>query len=114
MKKYIWMVIVTIFALSACTAGRTTESKGLENQAYLQFTIVKGSADKYSDGVYVYVDNNAPFNAKVNLIQGNTVKGDVYVIKTGKRHVKVVYRDNVLFEKDVMLGTQETRKIQLP
>jgi len=114
MKKYIWVVIVTIFALSACTAGRTTESKGLENQAYLQFTIIKGSADKYSDGVDVYVDDNAPFKGKVNLIQGKTVKGNTYVIKTGKRHVKVVYEGETLYEKDVMLSTQETRKIQLP
>lgn len=114
MKKYLLLLLIgaLIVGLGACSVGRTTESRGLENQAYLQF--VRGTQGSYSDGVEVYVDDAEPFVAKVNKLNSRTVKGDVYVINSGTRHLKVTHRGTVLYEKTIVLSTQETRRIQLP
>lgn len=114
MKKYILLLLIGTFilGLGACSVGRTTESRGLENQAYLQF--VRGTEGNYSEGVEVYVDGAEPFVAKVNKVNSRTVKGDVYVINSGTRYLKVMYKGAVLYEKTVVLSTQETRRIQLP
>ena len=112
MKIKLFLLFFSVVMLSACSVGRTTETRGLENEAYLQF--VRGTSDKYRDGVHVFVDDNAPFKTKVNKIKATTVKGDTYVIKSGKRHLKVIYEERVVYEKDIILSTQETRRIELP
>lgn len=110
MKKYVILLIIPLF-FWGCKVGKTTESKGLENESYLQF--VQGQ-EKYSEEVEVFIDDIAPFKAKVNKVNDRTVKGNVYTVKSGTRHLKVVYKNKVLFEKDVLLSSQQTRQIQLP
>jgi hypothetical protein len=111
MKKYLLLLIIP-FLFGGCKVGRTTESKGLENEAYLQF--VQTSSQKYAEGVTVFVDNLDAFNATVNKVNDRTVKGNIYTIKSGPRHLKVVYKDKTLYEKDIVLSSQQTRQIQLP
>jgi hypothetical protein len=110
MKKYLLLLIVPLILLG-CRVGRTTETRGLENESYLQF--VQGQ-QKYPEGVSVFVDDLAPFEAKVNKVNDRIVKGDVYTVKSGTRHLKVVYKDKIVFEKDLVLSSQQTRQIQLP
>lgn len=112
MKIKLFLLFFSVAMLTACSVGRTTETRGLENEAFLQFT--RGTTDTYADGVYVYVDKNKPFKAKVNKIKATTVKGDTYTIKSGKRHIKVVYKDKVVYEKDIITSAQETKRIELP
>ncbi len=112
MKARLLFLFFSIAVLTACSVGRTTESRGLENEAFLMFT--RGSTNSYADGVYVYVDNNEPFKAKVNKIKPMKVKGDRYVIKSGKRHVKVVHKNRVIYDKDILTSSRETRRIELP
>ena len=112
MKKCV-LLLLMIFPLvfTGCKVGRTTESRGLENESYLQFVQGQG---KYDEGVDVFVDNLAPFKAKVDKVNSRTVKGNVYTIKSGTRYLKVVYKGQVLYEKNVVLSSQETRQVQLP
>jgi hypothetical protein len=110
MKKYLWLLVIPL-VLWGCKVGRTTETRGLENESYLQF--VQGQ-QKYTEGVTVFVDDLAPFNAKVNKVNDRTVKGNVYTVKSGTRHLKVVYNNQTVFEKEVVLSSQQTRQIQLP
>jgi len=110
MKKYILLAIIPLM-LMACSVGRTTESRGVENESYLQF--LQGQ-ENYKDGVTVYIDDLPAFQAKVDKVNSRTVKGYFYVVKSGTRHLKVVYKDVVLYEKDIVLSTQQTRQIQLP
>lgn len=112
MKKHIWFLVISVFILSSCSVGRTTESRGLENEAYLQF--VSGTTISYKDGVDVSIDNNTFFKAKVNKVKATTAKGDTYVIKSGKRHLKVDYNGQTVYEKEIIVSTQETKRIQLP
>ena len=111
MKKHWLLCLLITFGVSACKVGTTTGSRGYENESYLQF--VQGT-QQYKEGVLVFVDDLPPFTAKVDKEKAMTVKGNVYTVKSGTRHLKVVYNNQILFEKEVVLSTQQTRQIQLP
>jgi len=100
-------------AFTSCRVGTVTTSGGMDNQSHLQF--IRGGERSYSGGVTVYIDQNTEFTAKVDKVKkfGGT-RGNFYGIQPGKRHLKVVYRNTVLYEKDIMVATQETKKITLP
>ena len=106
-----WTFIVGVFA--SCRVGTVTTSGGMDSQSYLQF--IQGGERSYSGGITVYIDQNTEFTAKVDKVKkfGGT-KGNLYGIQPGKRHLKVVYQNTVLYEKDIMVATQETKKITLP
>jgi len=103
-------LIILCTLLSSCKVGRYTEEKGLSDQAYLLFV----SNEKYDDAVQVTIDENATFNAIVLKEKKMTVKGNKYAIATGRRHLKVTFKDKVLYDKEIFVSTQETKKIQLP
>ncbi|MCL1937208.1 MAG: hypothetical protein FWF52_02290 [Candidatus Azobacteroides sp.] len=109
-QRWLWLVIFPLI-FAGCKVGSTTEAKGLENESYLQF--VQGQ-EKYNGGVDVYVDNTASFKAKVDKVNSRTVRGNVYTIKSGTRHLKIAYKGQTLYEKDVFLSSRETKQILLP
>ena len=109
--KIIFIAAALLCSLAGCKVGNVTHSGGVDNQSYLQF--IQGGNTMYAGGVRVYVDDNPAFTAKVNKIEKLKVRGNVYAIKEGKRHVKVVYGSTV-YEKDILVGNQETKKITLP
>jgi len=112
MKKII-LFTSCLLLLAGCVGGNIARSGGLDSEAGLQF--VQGGAATYSGGVEVYIDDNPMFKAQVDNVNKYTLKkGKVYTIKHGTRHVKVVYKGRVLFDKTIVLGTQETKQIQLP
>jgi hypothetical protein len=110
MKKYILFLLIPVI-FSGCGVGRTTEAKGLENESFLQF--VQGQ-EKYIEGVGVFIDNLDPFIAKVDEVNDRIVKGNVYTVKSGTRHLKVVYKGKILYDKQIVLQSQQTKQIQLP
>ncbi|MEG2573249.1 MAG: hypothetical protein RSA44_01155, partial [Bacteroides sp.] len=94
----------------SCKVGRYTEEKGLPNQAYLLFV----SNHSYSNTVQVTIDNKISFDAKVLKEKKMTVKGNTYAIGTGRKKLKVVDKGKTIYEKEIFVTTQETKKIQLP
>jgi len=99
-------------SFSACKVGVVSKSGGMDNQSYLQF--VQGGSQSYNNGVTVYVDNNPAFTANVDKAKKNSIKGNSYVINPGTRHIKVVDNGRTVYEKTVVIGNQETKKIILP
>ena len=113
MKKLIIYISCLIFLLASCVGGNISRSGGLESESYLQF--VQGGSDTYDSGVEVYIDNNPAFKAQVDNVDVYTLKkGKIYAVKNGTRHLKVVYKGTILFEKDIVVATQETKQIKLP
>ena len=106
------LITLILCPFSACKVGVVSKSGGMDNQSYLQF--VQGGSQSYKNGVTVYVDNNPAFTAKVDKIKKNRIKGNSYVINPGTRHIKVANKGQTLYEKNVVVGTQETKKIILP
>jgi hypothetical protein len=111
MKKIIFITIAA-FMVVACSVGNISKSGGMDNQGYLQF--VQGGSAVYNEGITVTIDDNPSFKAKVDKIKKMTVRGNTYAIKTGTRHLKVEYQGKILYEKNIVIATQETKQINLP
>ncbi|MDR0688234.1 MAG: hypothetical protein LBF55_06065 [Prevotellaceae bacterium] len=112
MKIKILFIALLLTSLAGCKVGNVAHSGGVDNASYLQF--LQGGSTKYGAGVEVFVDDNPAFTAKVDKIEKLNVRGNVYAIKQGTRHVKVVHEGKTLYEKDIFVGNQETKKITLP
>jgi major membrane immunogen (membrane-anchored lipoprotein) len=111
MRKII-LFVVTALMVTACSVGNVSRSGGMDNQGYLQF--VQDGDTSYSGGVTVTIDDNPAFTAKVDKIKKLGIKGNTYEVKTGTRHLKVEYKGKVLYEKNIIIATQETKQINLP
>jgi phosphatidylserine decarboxylase len=68
----------------------------------------------YEEPVVVSVDEEATFEAQVVKEKKSTIKGFTYAIRTGKRHVVVRSKGQVLYDRTVFVAPQETKKISLP
>ncbi len=109
--KYIALLLVCICALfTSCKVGSYSQERGLPDQAYLLFV----ANESYDGEVQVTIDNHTTFNAKVLKEKKGTIKGNTYAIAKGKRSLKVSYNGNVIYEKEIFVSAQETKKIQLP
>lgn len=96
--------------LTGCKVGNVAVSQGLADQSYLYFV----SVNKYSQPVKVMLDNSIAFDATVVRERKATVKGNTYAVSTGKHRVSVSYQGKTIWEREVFLSTQETKKIILP
>lgn len=96
--------------LTSCKVGNVAVSQGLSDQSYLYFV----STQKYSDPVKVTLDGTTTFDAQVVKEKKHTVKGNTYAVATGKRYISVSSQGKVIWEREVFLSTQETKKIILP
>ena len=108
------MSIIAILLLTACgsTKNGVYESVGgKEDVAYLFFQSQKLYANKQID---VTLDNKT-FKAEVakDKKQKAKYKGTNYVIKPGTHHLKVMFEGQTLFDKTIIIGTQETKTINL-
>ncbi|MCL1938539.1 MAG: hypothetical protein FWF52_09125 [Candidatus Azobacteroides sp.] len=113
MNKYLFLLLVPLFFLTACRTEKTTAIKKTEQKSYLQFI---QNQRKYSGVVHVYIDDKTPFKARVDRMRktGTRTKGNIYTVKSGAHHLKIVYKKKVVFERNVVLIPQQTREIHLP
>lgn len=96
--------------LTGCKVGNVAVSQGLSDQSYLYFV----STHKYPEPVKVTLDKGTTFDATVVRERKATVKGNTYAVSTGKHRVSVSYQGKTIWEREVFLSTQETKKIVLP
>ncbi len=110
MKKILFVLIIGVLTFANCTGVRTMSS-GLENESFLEFV---GNPRNYSGGVDVVIDDAKTFKAEVKKENANRLKGNIYAISTGTHTVVVSYNGNVIYQKQVFVSSQETKKIVLP
>ena len=110
MKILSYFLLISLFILSSC-GGIKTKSAGLENESFLEFV---GPVRSYSGGVDVNIDNTITFKAKVIKDKVGYMRGKVYAISTGTHTLKVSYNGKILYDKQIFVATQETKKIKLP
>jgi len=110
MKTLTYLFLTSLFLLSSC-GGIKTSSVGLENEAFIEFV---GPEKSYPEGVDVIIDNTINFKAVVNKDKVAYMKSEVYAVSTGTHILKVSYKDQVLFEKQIFIASQETKRISLP
>jgi hypothetical protein len=109
MKNISLGIAISLIFLASCT-GVKTVSKGLENEAYLEFL---ANPDNYKGGVDVNVDDKITFKAEVNAEHIDRPKGKVYAISTGTHTVSISYNNKVIFKKQIFISAQETKQIIL-
>lgn len=114
MKNKLFAVCVLLAALllTSCRVKYpVAQESGQEDIAYLLFV----SHDQYDDEtVHVKLDNTS-FDANVIIERNAKRKGTAYSVAPGRRKITVTDRGGrVLYSKEIMLSTQETKQIMLP
>lgn len=112
MKKIIFPVLGLLMLIASCTHVRTL-STGTSNDGLIE--ILYSTRDqKYPEGVDVTIDDRAPFKAVVNKDKAKSSRGSIYTISNGTHIIKVAYKGQLLYQKQVFVSSQQTIKIQLP
>ena len=109
--KNIKFIVITFLLILASCGGIKTASRGLANESYLEFI---GKKSIYSNGVQVTIDENTPFTAKVYNDRVGRLRGEVYAITTGAHTLKVYLDKNLIYNKQIFITSQESKKIILP
>lgn len=110
MRKSYLVLVVLMFILNSC-GGTKTSFQGLASESYLEFL---GNPGSYSEGVEVIVDDKPSFRAKVYKDKIGRMRGEIYAITTGRHTLKVKYQNQIIFNKEIFISTQESKKIILP
>lgn len=113
MKKTLFiMVCVAATILCGCKANYpVAQQSGEDDISYLLFVSTSDSRNK---NVSVTVDNKTTFTARTVKSRKANRRGTRYSVQPGKRHLKVTYEGNTLYDRTVFLSPQETKKITLP
>ena len=101
---------ISLILLISC-GGIKTSSSGIEKESFLEFI---GNPQIYSGGVEVSIDNKPTFKAELFNDKVSRIKGKIYAISTGQHIVSVTYKNDIIYNKQIFLSTQETSKILLP
>jgi len=112
MKFFYSLIMALMFvSLAGCASYPTEQRSGKEDLAFVQF-VTQG---KYAhQNVHVDLDGTK-FDASPVKAKKARLKGALYSVATGKR--KIVVKNNqgdVIFQKYIMLSSQETQQITLP
>ena len=111
MKKILSLLTLLLVLTGCRVSAPVAQQGGKEDQAFLLFV----SPNEYAnEEVLVSVDHAQPFTAKVVKMKKSSRKGTQYGIQTGTRHLKVMYKNQVIYQKKVFLSTQEVKSIILP
>lgn len=97
--------------LWSCKTGVYASQYGKEDMAYISIM----SSTYSGKTVEVVVDGTTTFHVKVVKMKQDAEKrtGDLYGIRTGKRHVIVKYKGTILYEKDIFVSSQQSKNIIL-
>lgn len=109
MKIKLLLALCCAFLVS-CKVGVATQSQGLPDQGFL--LLVSSSNKQIVD---VVIDGEASFEAKVIKEKRGKIHNTSYALNSGKRHVIITSKQGeTLFDKYVIINTQQTKKITLP
>ena len=112
MKRLLILLFVIPLLLIGCRAHfPVAQESGKEDIAYLLFVSPKEYAGK---SVFVKIDNNAPFEAKVVKSSKANRRGSKYGIAVGTRNITVSYDGKSIYQKKIFVSTQEVKQIMLP
>ena len=113
MRKTLFIIVCVAAAMFyGCKANYpVAQQSGEDDMAYLLFV---STSDARNKDVNVTVDGKTAFTARTVKGRKANRRGTRYSVQPGKRHVKVTYEGNTLYDRTVFLSPQETKKITLP
>lgn len=113
MKKSVLKVFALFLLTMMCNCARmpVSQETGIDNVAHLLF-VSSGNRSTYD--VKVALDDGTFFTARTIKAKTSSRKGTQYAVRTGRRKLKVMEGNTVLYEKEIFLSTGETKEILLP
>ncbi len=109
-KILIAFVSVIVLLFAGCKAHYpVSQQSGKEDMAYLLFV----SESNKSYKINVLLDRSLSFDAKTVRAKDADRNGTAYAVGTGRHKIKVLKDGNVIYEKEIFISTQETKKITL-
>ena len=112
--KVLFSLLAIAFLMVGCKANYpVAQQSGKEDMAYLVFV---GSLKTYGNGskpVQVDVDGTK-FDAKVVKPKTANRKGTQYGVATGRRNVTVKFNGQTVYQKQLLLSSQETKILHSP
>ena len=112
-KVFFILLALTSLLVGCKTNFPVAQQSGKEDMAYLVFV---GPRQTYGNGsklVQVDIDGNQ-FEAKVVKPKTANRKGTQYGVATGRRNVTVKFNNQIIYQKQLFLSSQETKIISLP
>ena len=105
-------MFATASLLAGCKANfPVAQQTGEEDMAYLLFV---GQKEYGGKEVQVTIDNAEPFTAKVVKSKKANRRGTQYGIGTGTKSLVVKCDGKTLYQKKILVSTQEVKQIKLP
>jgi len=104
-------LILPLFVLLISCGGTKTSSQGLNNESFLE---IIGTPSMYSNDVDVVVDDNKSFKAKVYKDKVGRMRGEVYAITIGKHLIKIYSENKIIYNQQIFVSSQQTKKIIIP
>jgi|GEM_PF-6609448 len=96
--------------LASCKVGVVTQSHGLSDQGYLLLV-----TSEKKQVVELSIDGGTPFEVTVNKEKRGKIHNTSYALNTGKRHIVITSKQGEkLFDRYVIINTEQTKKIALP
>lgn len=105
------MFVIPLILIGCRAHLPVAQESGKEDIAYLLFV---SSSEYAGKKVVVKIDNNAPFEAKVEKSSKASRRGSQYGIAVGTRNLTVSYDGKNIYQKKIFVSTQEVKQIMLP
>lgn len=112
-KVFIILLALTSLIVGCKTNYPVAQQSGKEDMAYLIFVGPQKTYGNGSKRVQVDIDGNK-FDAQVVKPKTANRKGTQYGVATGRRNITVKFNNQVIYQKQLFLSSQETKIITLP
>lgn len=109
--KYLFISLLALLMVSCSPHQYKTMSSGKDD---VSFVIILTEGGSYSQGVNLIVDDNQTHAVNKVYKQKMQRKAPVFKVSPGKHNLKITQNGNTIFDQNVVIGLQETRKIVLP
>ena len=111
MKNFFFLILGVILLFSSCKAVMS-ETTGVEDVAYIKVLKSDGNPVDYDNELFLIIDNKKVLLSKIYKNK-KRIKSDKTKLTVGKHHVVIKYKEEILYDKQIFVGNQETRKIIL-
>ncbi len=114
--KQLYFYILSILAIflfcTSCSISNkyTTRATSLENEAYI---LILSEYLPEIENVTVIIDQTEEYLYPVVFSEKKSIKMKPIITTPGTKNIKIIYMDQIVYNKNILLGHRETRKITI-
>lgn len=114
MKKNIFIIAFSLLTIISCVIGRREGVIQKPDASYLHFTTINN--ENLKSTLSLVIDDAQPFAVEIDKTTGSNTRftyKKLYQISPGKHNIKVYKDGNLVIEKLIYVGNQETVEIEI-